>query len=56
MLDEAGRLRGQHPRSPDAIHLATANAAGAALTAFVSYDERLARTAEEMGLPVIQPD
>lgn len=43
-------------RSLDAIHLATAQAVFAdQLTAFVTYDRRLAATAEELRLPVACP-
>lgn len=55
VLDEAARLRGQHLRSLDAVHLATANAARRALSAFVTYDRRLADAAQRAGLPVASP-
>jgi predicted nucleic acid-binding protein len=42
-------------RSLDAIHLATAHALRSALTAFVTYDKRLAVAAAELGLPVESP-
>jgi predicted nucleic acid-binding protein len=43
-------------RSPDAIHLATADAIlGDDLTAFVTYDRRLLATAESLGLPTASP-
>jgi predicted nucleic acid-binding protein len=45
-------------RSLDAIHLATAEmliASGKALTAFVTYDKRLAETAGQLGLAVAAP-
>ncbi len=46
-------------RSLDAIHLATAqllaHEAGAALTAFVTYDRRLLECAKQVGLPVASP-
>lgn len=47
-----------HLRSLDAIHLATADqliAAGKSMTAFVTYDKRLAAAAMEVGLPVVAP-
>ncbi|MDT0307357.1 type II toxin-antitoxin system VapC family toxin [Streptomyces sp. DSM 44917] len=44
-----------HLRSLDAIHLATAEQLEDALTAFVTYDKRLAAAAEERGLPVLAP-
>ncbi|HEV2346232.1 MAG TPA: type II toxin-antitoxin system VapC family toxin [Actinocrinis sp.] len=43
------------PRSLDAIHLATAQAMRPALTAFVTYDKRLASAATTIGLPVEAP-
>lgn len=45
-------------RSLDAIHLATAElltASGKTITAFVTYDKRLAETARTAGLPVAMP-
>jgi len=45
-------------RSLDAIHLATADllaASGKAITAFVTYDKRLAEAARQAGLPVVIP-
>lgn len=45
-------------RSLDAIHLATAEfliASGKALTAFVTYDKRLAEAAGRAGLPSVAP-
>jgi len=39
----------------DAIHLASAQALGPALDAFVTYDDRLADAARAVGLPVIRP-
>jgi uncharacterized protein len=46
-------------RSLDAIHLATAqvlaNEAGATLTAFVTYDQRLLASARAAGLPIASP-
>lgn len=47
-----------HLRSLDAIHLATADhlvASGKRVTAFVTYDTRLAGAARTCGLPVIAP-
>ena len=55
-------LAGAYPdpmlRSLDAIHLATADllaASGQAITAFVTYDKRLAGVARQAGLPVAMP-
>ena len=44
-------------RSLDAIHLATAQVAGSvgALTAFVSYDNRLTGAAEALGMATVAP-
>lgn len=45
-------------RSLDAVHLATADlliASGKTLTAFVTYDKRLAEAARQAGLPVATP-
>ena len=42
-------------RTLDAIHLATALAAGDALDGFVCYDTRLARAAGDVGLRVLSP-
>lgn len=45
-------------RTLDAIHLATAEsmvASGKTMTAFVTYDKRLARAAAEAGLRVVAP-
>jgi predicted nucleic acid-binding protein len=41
--------------SLDAIHLASAQAIGPELTAFVTYDKTLSRAACEVGLPLAQP-
>jgi predicted nucleic acid-binding protein len=45
-------------RSLDAIHLATAElliASGKTVTAFVTYDKRLAEAASQAGLPTVAP-
>jgi uncharacterized protein len=42
-------------RSLDALHLATAQYLGQALTEFVSYDKRLVTAARILGLPIVQP-
>ena len=47
-----------HLRSLDAIHLATADlliASGKTVTAFATYDKRLAVAAEQVGLAVVAP-
>jgi predicted nucleic acid-binding protein len=41
--------------SLDAIHLACALEIGAELSAFVTYDRKLARAAETAGLPLVTP-
>ena len=53
--DAAGILRPPELRSLDSIHLATARSLGPRLTAFVTYDERLADAARWYGLPVTSP-
>jgi uncharacterized protein len=55
LLDAAGRLAEPGLRSLDAIHLATAQSLGAALTAFVTYDRRLLGAADRAGLPTVTP-
>ncbi|MDQ3456433.1 MAG: type II toxin-antitoxin system VapC family toxin [Actinomycetota bacterium] len=53
----AGGLRpGSALRSLDAIHLATAQTAGDALTAVITYDARMADAARAIGLSVWSPD
>jgi hypothetical protein len=42
-------------RTLDAIHLATAARLGGRLTAFITYDRRLASAAADSGLPVVTP-
>jgi uncharacterized protein len=44
-----------HLRTLDAIHLATAEEMRGELTAFLTYDKRLAAAAEAIGLPVECP-
>jgi predicted nucleic acid-binding protein len=54
----AGAYPDPNLRSPDAIHLATAEllvASGKAVSAFVTYDKRLAATAGQAGLVVVAP-
>ncbi|SBW22580.1 hypothetical protein [Protofrankia symbiont of Coriaria ruscifolia] len=54
----AGTYPFPHLRSPDAIHLATADqlvASGKTISAFVTYDKRLAITAGEVGLVAAAP-
>ena len=42
-------------RSLDAIHLATARLLGPELTALLTYDDRLAKAADDAGIPVHTP-
>ena len=42
-------------RTLDAIHLAAAASLRASLSAFVTYDRRLAAAAGEFGFPVLSP-
>jgi uncharacterized protein len=51
----AQSLRPPTVRSLDAIHLATALHIGGQLTAFVTYDKRLADAANAVGLNVQMP-
>ncbi|MBO0824908.1 MAG: type II toxin-antitoxin system VapC family toxin [Actinobacteria bacterium] len=55
VLDEAGRLLPVHVRSLDAIHLATAGRLGSDLGVIVTYDDRLAEAARELGHRVVMP-
>jgi uncharacterized protein len=55
VLDAAAALPGEHLRSLDAIHLATAESLGDGLQAFVAYDKRLADAARHRGLAVAAP-
>ena len=54
LLDLAGELMGPL-RSLDAIHLAAALELGDELEAVVTYDMRMTRAAEALGLPVLAP-
>ena len=42
-------------RSPDAIHLASAQRLGREIDAFVTYDDRQAAAAQDLGLAVESP-
>lgn len=55
VLSDAAALRRPFLRTLDAIHLATAAGVRTGLTAFLTYDKRLAAAAEEAGLPVTAP-
>ncbi len=56
ILREAAAFLQPRLRTLDAIHLASAATLGDALTAFVTYDKRLAVAANNAGLPVLAPD
>ena len=51
----AARIAPPGLRTLDAIHLASALDMGPALDALVTYDDRLAAAAWELGLPVLRP-
>jgi uncharacterized protein len=55
ILGVAGTLLPIDLRSLDAIHLATAQQLGNELGPFVTYDERMAAAADDLGLRVISP-
>jgi hypothetical protein len=55
VLSDAAALEQPFLRTLDAIHLATATAIRTGLSAFVTYDKRLAAAAEDAGLPVAAP-
>lgn len=54
LLDVAGELEGVL-RSLDAIHIAAALELGDELDAVVTYDARMSRAAEALGLPIAAP-
>ena len=55
VLNNAGSLLPVDLRSLDAIHLATAARLGAELAEIVTYDDRMAATAQKMGYRVSAP-
>jgi hypothetical protein len=55
VLDAAAELDAAILRSLDAIHLASALSLGAQLDAIVTYDARMAASAQQLGLPVSAP-
>lgn len=56
VFDTAGNIApGTRLRSSDALHVSCALGLGAALSAFVTYDKRLAEAAEAVALPVVSP-
>lgn len=55
LLDVAASLSPVTLRSLDAIHLAAALSLGSALSALVTYDDRLGKAAAAIGVPVATP-
>ncbi|CAN5816597.1 type II toxin-antitoxin system VapC family toxin [soil metagenome] len=55
ILDSAGTLEPRVLRTLDAIHVATALAAGDDLDALITYDERMVDAASLMGLRALSP-
>ncbi len=55
VLNAAAVLRPPELRSPDAIHLATAQQLGHELTALVTYDDRMVTAAKQLGCRIAQP-
>jgi uncharacterized protein len=56
LLNDAATLQAGEPlRSLDAIHLATARLLGADLRAVLTYDQRMAEAAAELGMVVEAP-
>jgi uncharacterized protein len=55
VISEAAAIRQPFLRTLDAIHLAAASSMRAALSAFITYDKRLAAAAREAELPVLSP-
>ena len=55
ILSDAAAIEHPFLRTLDAIHLAAAASMRRSLSAFVTYDKKLARAAQEAGLPVRSP-
>jgi uncharacterized protein len=55
VLTEAAAIEQPFLRTLDAIHLAAAASLRASLSAFVTYDKKLAGAAQNLGLPAISP-
>ena len=55
VLSEAAGIEQPFLRTLDAIHLAAAASLRTSLSAFVTYDKKLAAAAQELGLPVLSP-
>jgi len=55
LLDAVALLDGGVMRSLDAIHVAAARTLGGEVTAVITYDERMKKAAESIGLVVSAP-
>ena len=55
VLSDAGVADGPFLRTLDAVHLVAAARIRAGLSAFVTYDRKLASAAQQAGLPVLSP-
>ncbi|CAN5773825.1 type II toxin-antitoxin system VapC family toxin [soil metagenome] len=55
LLLSAGRIEPMGIRTLDAIHLASASAAGEDLVGVITYDERMSDAARALGLPALAP-
>lgn len=55
VLTDAGTLLPLELRSLDAIHLATARLFGHSLSRIITYDDRLAEAARDLGLTAVAP-
>ena len=55
VLSDAGVADGPFLRTLDAVHLVAAARIRAGLSAFVTYDKKLASAAQQAGLPVLSP-
>ena len=55
ILNAAGALRPPELRTLDAIHLATAGELGDELSVIVTYDDRMATAARQLGHRIAQP-
>lgn len=55
VLNDAAAIEQPFLRTLDAVHLAAAASMRASLSAFVTYDKKLAAAATEAGLPVLSP-
>jgi uncharacterized protein len=55
VLNDAAAIEQPFLRTLDAIHLAAATSMRLSLSAFVTYDKKLATAAQQAGLPVLSP-